>query len=317
MSKILETIDQSTNLVGENRLELLLFTIDSDQLYAINVFKIREIIKLPKVSFIPGSHSQILGEVIIRDMTVPVIDLKAAIGFGPQQVTNKSNLIVTEYNRSIQGFLVDKVEKIINLSWNEISSPPKSAGQHHYLNAITQIEENDQKALISIIDVEKVLAEIIGSAYELDANIIDNEIVKHMQGANIVVVDDSATARSQIKKILKPLGFNIIEASNGMEGLKLAMNLADKDKLSSDNLLLMIVDAEMPEMDGYKLTHELRLDKRFKNVFIVLHTSLSGHFNLAMAEKVGYNKLISKFQPNELVNMIQNRIRTNLEEAHE
>lgn len=312
MSKILDSIDQTTSLVGKNRLQMLLFGVGTDQYFGINVFKVKEIIKVPAISFIPSCHKHIIGEVVIRDMTMPVIDLKAAIGFKACEITEKSNLIITEYNLSTQAFLVNDVKNIINLNWSDVSSPPKLTGNNHYLNAITQINDGTQTKIVSIIDVEKILDEVINLESELEESIIKPELESYLIDQHVLIVDDSVTARNQIKKILLPLGIKVSEATNGLEGLKLLKFWADNKKISKKDLLMIIVDAEMPEMDGYKLTYELRQDKRFDDSFIVLHTSLSGRFNLALAEKVGYDLFMPKFQPNEFLKLIQSKIKENL-----
>ena len=173
MKKMLDTVDQRTNLVGENRLELLLFRINSTQLFAINVFKVKEVVKVPPLSAMPGSNHSIAGVANIRGTSIPVINLRGAIGFSPLPITDDCNLIITEYNRSIQGFLVGKVEHIVNMTWGDIMPPPKTAGKNNYLTAITRLEEQGQSHLVSIIDVEKVLAEIINYDIRLSEGVLD------------------------------------------------------------------------------------------------------------------------------------------------
>ena len=161
MSGVLNTVDQRTNLVGENRLELLLFSLNSRQLFAINVFKVREVIKVPPMTKMPGSHHHITGVASLRGVSVPVIDLRAAIGFPPSRLEDQEeNLIITEYNRSIQGFLVGQVRNIVNTAWTEIQPPPKTAGRSTYLTAITHVKEGKRQEIVEIIDVEKVLAQL-------------------------------------------------------------------------------------------------------------------------------------------------------------
>ena len=92
--------------------------------------------------------------------------------------------------------------------------------------------------------------------------------------------------------------------------MQLLQSWADEGRQVADELLMMITDAEMPEMDGYKLTFEVRNDPRMAALFITLNTSLSGSFNQAMVEKVGCNKFISKFQPDLLVSVVQDRLRS-------
>ncbi|MDO6610881.1 chemotaxis protein CheV [Shewanella sp. 1_MG-2023] len=313
MKKVLDTVDQRTQLVGENRLELLLFKINATQLFAINVFKVKEVVKLPALSAIPGSKSNISGVANIRGLSIPVINLRGAIGFSPMPVSDDCNLIITEYNRSVQGFLVGKVEHIVNMTWSDIMPPPKSAGPNNYLTAITKLQDNDVERLVSIIDVEKVLAEIIDYDITLSEGVLDEQLASQMPGKKILIVDDSSTARKQVRDTLSQLGIEIIEASDGLQALQLLQRWADEGKDVSTELLMMITDAEMPEMDGYKLTSEIRADKRMSSLFITLNTSLSGSFNHAMVEKVGCDEFISKFQPDLLVGVVQKRLKTVLE----
>ncbi len=310
MSGVLNTVDQRTNLVGENRLELLLFSLNSRQVFAINVFKVREVIKVPPLTKMPGSHHHITGVASLRGVSVPVIDLRAAIGFPPSRLDNQEeNLIITEYNRTVQGFLVGQVRNIINTAWTEIQPPPKTAGRANYLTAITQIKDGKSSEIVEIIDVEKVLAQIIDYDISISEGVLDNNLVNEMVGRNVLIVDDSSTARSQVKGTLSQLGLNIIECRDGLEALNLLKSWSDEGKNVVEELLLMITDAEMPEMDGYKLTHEVRSDPRMKDLYITLNTSLSGSFNEAMVEKVGCDRFISKFQPDLLVEVAQDRLR--------
>ncbi len=316
MSGVLNTVDQRTNLVGENRLELLLFSLNSRQLFAINVFKVREVIKVPPMTKMPGSHHNISGVASLRGQSVPVIDLRSAIGFPPSRLENQEqNLIITEYNRTVQGFLVGQVRNIINTAWTEIQPPPKTAGRSNYLTAITQVKEGDQKAIVEIIDVEKVLAEIVHYDVSISKEVLDEELLGDMQGRSVLIVDDSSTARAQVRGTLSQLGLNIIECRDGKEALTLLKSWCDEGKNVNKILLQVITDAEMPEMDGYKLTHEIRSDPRMKDLHITLNTSLSGSFNEAMVKKVGCDRFISKFQPDLLVEVAQERLRQVLGKA--
>jgi two-component system, chemotaxis family, chemotaxis protein CheV len=309
MSGVLNKVDQRTNLVGENRLELLLFNLNSRQIFAINVFKIKEVIKVPVLTKMPGAHHNIVGVASLRGVAVPIIDLRQAIGYPPVGKDVEHNLIITEYNRTVQGFIVGQVRNIVNTAWTEIQPPPKTAGKANYLTAITQIKEQDQTHIVEIIDVEKVLAEIIDYDVSISQEVLDEEIAPLLHGRNVLIVDDSSTARNQVKGTLSQLGLNIIECSDGLEALLLLKKWCDEGKDVASDLLMMITDAEMPEMDGYKLTHEVRTDPRMKALFIALNTSLSGSFNEAMVKKVGCDRFISKFQPDRLVEMVQDRMR--------
>ncbi|WOT03817.1 chemotaxis protein CheV [Shewanella youngdeokensis] len=309
MAKVLASVDQRTKLVGENRLELLLFRISVTQLFAINVFKVKEVVKVPHLSALPGSHPSIVGVANLRGLSIPVIDLRMAIGYSPSVVNENSSLIITEYNRSVQGFIVDKVEHIVNLTWSDIMPPPKTVGTNHYLTAITRIEYQKNEALVSIIDVEKVLAEIIHYDISLSDGVLDQQLLPLMQGKRVLIADDSATARRQVRETLQQLGLEVIEVSGGLMALRQLQQWCDSGIDVTEHLLMLITDAEMPEMDGYKLTHEIRNDSRMCDLYITLNTSLSGSFNHAMVEKVGCDRFISKFQPDLLVEVVQDKLR--------
>lgn len=309
MSGILSSVDQRTQLVGENRLELLLFRLNTRQLFAINVFKVKEVLKVPPLAKLPGSHYNITGVATLRGIPVPIIDLRGAIGMRAMDPTEDSNLIITEYNRTIQGFLVGQVRNIVNMTWSDIQPPPKTVGRANYLTAITQVEDEGESKIVEIIDVEKVLAEIIDYDISISEDVLDDGLLNQMHGRKVLIVDDSSTARTQVRETLAQLGLEVIERCDGLQALTLLKEWCDEGKVVTDELLLMITDAEMPEMDGYKLTHEVRSDPRMSDLYITLNTSLSGSFNEAMVEKVGCDRFISKFQPDLLVGVAQDRLR--------
>ena len=309
-SSVLSSVDQRTKLVGENRLELLMFQLGTRHIFAMNVFKIKEVINVPKLNIMPGSHHNLKGVMNYRGSSIPIIDLRQAIKMrGVATQATAKNVIITEYNRSVQGFIIGEVKNIVNTSWGTIQPPPSGIGKSNYLTAITQVNVEGKQELVEIIDVEKVLAEIIDYDTSISEEVLDKDIVNHFLGKKVLIVDDSSTARKQIKDTLEQLGITIIERKNGAEALALLKKWADEGKNPTDEILLMFTDAEMPEMDGYRLTSEVRNDPRMSNLFIALNTSLSGSFNDAMVEKVGCDRFISKFQPDMLVDVAQQRMR--------
>ncbi len=304
MPAILDSVDQRTRLVGENRLEILMFRLSGRQLFAINVFKVQEVVQLPRLTLMPHSHPHVRGVINLRGQTLPVIDLAQAIGMKPLVADEKSTIIVTEYNRSVQAFLVGGVERILNLTWESIQPPPGTAGRHHYLTAITRVGEQ----LVEIIDVERVLAEIVPYNTAIPADRLADPVLERARGREVLLVDDSNVAISQLKETLSQLDIKIHTASDGLQGLKKLKAWADAGEVMTDKLLMVFTDAEMPEMDGYRLTTEIRQDPRLRDLYVVLHTSLSGAFNHAMVKKVGCDNFLSKFQPEGLVDVVRDRL---------
>lgn len=312
MAGVLDTVNKRTQLVGQNRLELLLFKLDGKQMYGINVFKVREVLPCPALTSVPHSKAVVRGIAHIRGGTISVMDLGLAIGKRPLQDIGQSFVIITEYNTATQGFLVRSVERIVNMNWEDIHPPPRGAGRDNYLTAVTEVDGN----LVEIIDVEKVLAEISPPVEDISAGVIDEEVSRAAVSKHVLIVDDSAIARKQIKRCVESVGVETTLLNDGRQALDYLRNLADSGESVSSKIMMMISDIEMPEMDGYTLTAEVRADPRLADMFVLLHTSLSGVFNQAMVKKVGANEFLAKFNPDLLASVVAQRIRT-LEGASE
>lgn len=313
MSKLLDSIDQRTRLVGENRLELLLFRLGSKQLFAINVFKVQEVVSVPPLRSVPHSHPHVLGVAHLRGQTVPVIDLSAAIGAGSLADNLKSNLIIAEYNRSVQAFMIGSVDRIVNLNWDTILSPPKGTGRGHFLTAITRIDDQ----IVEILDVERVLADIIPYNTQVSSEVLNRELSEQARARKlkILLAEDSSTAVRQVKETMANLGVEVISVQDGLQALNKLKQWSAQGKKVTDEIIMLVTDAEMPEMDGYRLTAEVRRDPSLKDLYVVLHTSLSGSFNKAMVDKVGCNDFLSKFQPDDLAVVVQKRLKMFLAEC--
>ncbi|VAW73951.1 Chemotaxis protein CheV [hydrothermal vent metagenome] len=295
MASILDTVDQRTRLAGHNRLELLLFKLGQRQLFGINVFKVKEVIRRPSLTKIPGAHPAVCGVAHMRGQTISVVDLSMAVGKMPVAEDEDAFVIITEYNRKVQGFLVRSVDRIINVNWEKMHAPPKGSGNVSYLTAVTRIDEQ----LVEILDVEKIMAEIVGQTVEVSDKIKDDHEDDKTSSKKILIVDDSLIARKQIKRTLDQINIDSLMAQNGAEALRLLQSLAEDGGIDK-HISLVISDVEMPEMDGYTLTTEIRGDPDLSHVYVMLHTSLSGVFNNAMVKKVGANKFIAKFNADEL-----------------
>lgn len=312
MSSFLKGVDQRTSLAGMNRMELLLFTIKGEQLFGINVFKVREVIRTPPISNVPKSDSRVVGVSDIRGQTMPMIDLAKALDLEaiPTEKYSDSLTIVTEFNSSVQGFLVEDVDRIVHLRWEDILPPPDSLQNVNYLTGITRAQEQ----IVQIVDVEKVLVEVSGGANELSVEYIETHADKD-KGKNFFVLgaDDSTVARAQLKGVLEKMGIQHKIVNNGKLALEFLLKWADDAQKGlsppvKDRVLMVISDIEMPEMDGYTLTTSIRKDERLKDLFVVLNSSLSGGFNESLTSKVGANVFLSKWHSDELASLIIERM---------
>lgn len=300
----LKSIDDRTNLAGTNRLELLTFRLSDTRdpagtaLYGINVFKVRELMVTPRLMPIPEMHPCMAGVANIRGRVVPVIDLDLYMGF-ERSPDSSPILVVTEFNRSTQGFLVDEVDSIMPLAWSDVQEPPQMIAEAHN-NILTAFSPLEEKTMLLTIDVERVIYDVLGSNID---EVSSEDIAKIHDPRMIFFCDDSAVARAQVTKILDRMDVVHRSAVNGQEALETLMAMADEAEVAgkklSDTLLAVVTDVEMPKMDGYVLTAKLKADKRFNGVPVMMHSSLSTSENKRLGMRVGADGYIPKLQPRE------------------
>lgn len=305
MAGVLDSVNQRTQLVGQNRLELLLFRLDGKQLYGINVFKVKEVLQCPRLTIMPRSSPVVRGVANIRGSTLSILDLSLATKKPALQDLTNSFAVIVEYNTKVLGFLVRSVERIVNMNWEDILPPPKGVGSDHYLTAVTHVDDQ----MVEIVDVEKVLAEVAPVSELLSVSIADEETHAKASSSRVLVVDDSSVARKQIIRCLQNLGIEAVAQNDGRQALNYLKGLVADGKKPSEEFVMMISDIEMPEMDGYTLTTEVRQDPVMCDMHILLHTSLSGVFNQSMVKRVGANDFLAKFRPDDLANRVIERIR--------
>ena len=308
MIGVLDSVNELTEVAGQNRMELLLFKLSGrHQRYGINVFKVREVLPCPRLTVMPKLQKFVIGVAHIRGQTISVIDLAYAIGGRPSTNIDKCFIIIAEYNRSTHAFLVSSVERILNMNWDKIMPPPKGAGDSNYMTAVTEIDGE----LVEILDVEKILEEISPSKLEntdLEA-VYDSEFKKIIEKHKpvVLVADDSRVALNQVTSALEKMNLTVVKAHDGREAFNLLREAAGKGPVEHQ-YAVVISDVEMPEMDGYTLCSTVRQDPSLKNLYVILHTSLSGVFNLGMVSKVGANDFIPKFNPLELARAVKKGI---------
>lgn len=309
MSGILDSVNQRTQLVGQNRLELLLFRLNGRQRFGINVFKVREVLQCPPLTSMPKLNPLVRGIAHIRGQTISVIDLSMATKGRKIEDLSNAFIVIAEYNRSVQGFLVGAVERIINTNWDAIMPPPQGSGRASYLTAVTEVENE----LIEILDVEKILNEISPLNAEVSSDVAEGLNTEGQENKIIFIADDSTVARNQVKKALTSLGLEIELAKNGLEALQRLKEIAEEYGDITKRVGVLVSDIEMPEMDGYTLTAEIKNTPELQKLHVVLHTSLSGVFNQAMVQKVGADDFIAKFHPDELATAVQKWLMTECE----
>ena len=299
---LLESVDARTKLAGSNRMEILLFSLGTQEIFGINVFKVREVSRTPFITKAPNMPIGVEGLISLRGNVIPVLALAKVMGIAEPGEPLGNSMMVTEYSKRTLGFLVHEVDRIIRVDWDKVRAPDNvTSSSHNFITAITELQDGK---LVSILDVETILASTFGEA------VVGQ--IHPLEGAHDVTVffvDDSSVARKKIAETLDKLGVKHKHALNGLEAwtrLEGMAGHAQQRRLSlRDEVSLILVDAEMPEMDGYVLTRNIKADARFEGIPVVMHSSLSSEANRAMGKSVGVDAYVAKFDADVLAETLR------------
>ena len=313
MSELLRRIDARTKLAGANKLEILLFTLGTDQMtgrketFGINVFKVREVMRIPEITRAPEMPSSVEGMVSLRGVLVPVIDLAKYIGVSTD--SPPSIMIVTEYNGQTQGFLVGEVDTILRIDWSEMKVPPAMLTAQ-LGGLVTAVSELRDGRLVMMLDVEKILSD---TTHYDDSHLFQALAPIDKPDRTIFYADDSSVARNQIERTLEAIGIRGISAINGKQAWEELLKIATQADLAGrpviDFVQLVLTDVEMPEMDGYVLTKNIKSDPRFKGIPVIMHSSLSSDANRSLGISVGVDEYVPKFEPHRLAEVLSRMLK--------
>lgn len=313
MNILQQEVDERSKLAGNNKMELLLFRLGSEksggvsELYGINVFKIREIVPMPAITKIAGRNSHMAGVVNIRGQIIPVVDLPAVIGTQPED--GCKILLITEFARTTQAFMLEAVDEIVRLDWTDIL-PPGSASHGGDIVAIARIDGNvPGTRLAQVLDVETILRRMQGHE-EFVAPVAE---ITLQDGAAILAADDSVVARAMLEKTFQSMGLSYVMTKSGKAAWDHLQTLHTEEMATGisvrDRVALVLSDLEMPEMDGFTLTRMIKEDPRFNRIPVLIHSSLSGTTNEAHVKRVGADGYVAKFDVSELSTALHNALR--------
>ncbi len=299
---LLDTIDGRTRLAGSNKLEILLFSLGTSEIFGINVFKVREVCQTPPITRTPNMPHGMEGVISLRGRIVPVVNLANIVHVQTAGESHCEAMLVMEYSRRVLGFLVSDVDRIIRVEWSDVK-PPEAllTGEHGMITAITHLDDGK---LVSILDVEEILIKTFGEDGMRDVAPIESE-----EDLTVFFVDDSTIARKRIVEVLDRLRIKYKQATNGLEAwerLKSEAAYAEQQgQALSDLIKVIMVDAEMPQMDGYVLTRNIKTDRRFDGIPVVMHSSLSSEANRTMGQSVGVDAYVAKFDSQVLAETLR------------
>ena len=307
MNTTIQDIDERTSLASSSMFELLLFRLgeargtNRRELFGINVFKIREILVMPPVTAMAGAPPAVMGVANIRGEMIAVINLPAIVGCTPTK--GLGILLVTEFARTTQGFAVEEVNEIVRLEWKQVLSAEGSGGG--LVTSIARLDGNEEGGrLAQVLDVVQSLRDVFPTQHQA---IPEGGVVSKMElppDTVILAADDSAVARMMIEQGLSAMGAPFIMTKTGKEAWDrlqaISTEAAAEGKTVQDKVALVLTDLEMPEMDGFTLTRNIKQDARFKSIPVIIHSSLTGATNEAHVKGVGADAYVAKFVAEEL-----------------
>jgi two-component system chemotaxis response regulator CheV len=311
-------MDDNSLKVGSNEMELVDFRILSQNedgvyegIYGINVSKVREIIRVPKLTELPGTPEFIEGIFDLRDVVIPVVNLARWMGINPPEgIEGNFRVIITEFNNVLIGFIVHEAKRIRRISWSDIEPATFSSGSESFdgskITGVTKIEGDN---VLLILDLESVVQDL--GLYEPNVDVSPEELEQFSGIA--LVLDDSVTARKIVKEALMKMGFHVVEANDGEEGLERLNELYSKhgDGIA-DHLKLILSDVEMPRMDGFHFAANVKKDGRFNDIPIVFNSSISDHFSEIRGKEAGAEAYLVKFEANEFYDEVSRVVRAHM-----
>ncbi len=303
----------NTLKVGSNEMELVDFRLYRvtengvyEGIYGVNVAKVREIIKLPKLTELPGAPDFVDGIFDLRGVVIPVINLAKWMHITPPKDV-QLRVVITEFNNMLIGFAVHEARRIRRISWSDIEPANFTSNSQDFdgtkITAVTKIE-NDEVLLI--LDLESIIEDL--GFYKPDTDIETGEIEQFKGTA--LILDDSSTARKLVKNALEKMGLNVVEAGDGEMGLeKLEELYSIFGENISNELKVIISDVEMPKIDGFHFASRVKKDERFKSIPLIFNSSISDHFSDIRGEEAGADAYLTKFNAGDFYKVVADAIK--------
>ncbi len=299
---------------GTNELEIIEFVLEfpdvhgelCSQSFGINVAKVREIIRMPELTRYPGLDPNVLGVFSLRDQITPALDL-ARLLYGYENVTPQHKMIVSEFNSLRVGFIVRDVKRIHRLSWTEVEPPDVVENLSIEDSTVIGIVRKENR-MILMLDVEKAVSDINP---ELGLTKVDVEKQDLGKGKKVIIAEDSAMIRHLITDRLKAAGFDIVSYHNGKAAWEALQRIADEARDPTElreKVDLLITDIEMPMMDGYTLTRNVKENKMLRSLPVVIFSSMITDDARHKGESVGADMQLSKPEIDSLLEEVSRLI---------
>lgn len=296
---------------GTNELEVLVFNL-AGQSFGVNVAKVREVILPVKATASPDRPNAVKGMFNLRGKVLPLVDLYEYFKYTPREeaCSDDRRIIVTEFNGQMSAFLVDAVEQIHRMSWQNVREVPSMLeGKNHV--AVTGVTEIDDR-LILMLDFESIV-DRISLNDQLHIKDVENPLDIDRRSKRIFFAEDSLFIGKLMIDLLHNCGYTQAQLfRNG----GLAWDALNELKREGSPLPdLLITDIEMPQMDGFALTRSIKDDSVLSDIPVILFSSLITPDTLHKGQQVGALKQMNKPQLRELIEIVDQYFNGSLTQA--
>jgi len=270
--------------VGTNEFEIVEFIIKGEitHYFGINVAKVREIIFFPEVIKVPDSHPAVIGTANVRQKLIPIINLAHWLNIKYDFDPTTSKVIITYFNHQYNGFVVDDITRIHRITWADINDYDSISDINLADSVLGVVNINNR--LVQLLDFEKIVAEINPKS-SMDNIEIDYSKSELRSKKTIFLAEDSNVIRKILKTNLESAGYKVKVFENG----KLLLNA-----LQNEVPDIIVTDLEMPVVDGTFLIRKVREFDNFKNIPIIVFSSLASEENEKKVLGIGANDFIGK-----------------------
>lgn len=280
-------------------------------IYGVNVAKVKEIIKIPALTELPGVPEYIEGVFDLRGVVIPVINLAKWMSIvEPKEMQLKPRIIIAEFSNIMIGFIVHEAKRIRRIKATDIRGSDFSTNTGGFdKSQITGIAKIEDDEVLLILDLERIVEELGIYTPKIE---MDETEIKKMSGT-AVVLDDSSTARKLVRDALEKMGFKVVDAKDGVDGLNRMNELYEVYKGDIANQVKVIIsDVEMPQMDGFHFASRIKEDPRFKGIPIIFNSSLSNEFSALKGKDVGGDAYLTKFDANIFYKEVSRIVESNI-----
>jgi two-component system chemotaxis response regulator CheV len=285
---------------GTNEIEIMEFKIGNN-LFGINVAKVREIIMPCDIKPMPNAHPAVEGVIKPRDMVLTLVDLPKYLNITTTNEGDRNLFIVTNFNQLNIAFRVHTVVGIDRISWTAIQKPDNTiyGGDDGVATGLAQCEDR----LITILDFEKIVADI-SPRTTIQISEIEELGERKQNHKPILIAEDSVLLAKMIHESLNKAGYmNLIECHNGQEAWDFISKISpDGDVLRQ--VCCVITDLEMPRMDGHRLTKLIKSNEAYKKIPVIIFSSLINEEMQIKGKQLGADEQLSKPEIVHLVEVI-------------